>query len=43
MGEIYEKRKQTGPALEAYKQSLEIEWNQPPVMEAIRRLEESRR
>jgi len=25
--------------LEAYKKSLQIEWNQPPVMEAVRRLE----
>jgi hypothetical protein len=26
-------------ALEAYKKSLEIEWNQPPVMEARKRME----
>jgi tetratricopeptide (TPR) repeat protein len=39
MGEIHEKRKQTRPALDAYRKSLEIEWNQPPVMDAIRRLE----
>jgi len=41
MGEILEKRKDMGNALEYYKKSLGIEWNQPPIMEAIRRLESS--
>jgi len=38
-GEILEKRKDPRGALRAYKASLHIEWNQPPVMEAVRRLE----
>ncbi len=38
-GEILEKRGDRRGALAAYKKSLEIEWNQPPVMEAVRRLE----
>jgi len=38
-GEIMEKRGNTQGALEVYKKSLAIEWNQPPVMDAVRRLE----
>jgi hypothetical protein len=38
-GEILEKRRNLQGALEAYKKSLAIEWNQPPVMDAVRRLE----
>jgi len=37
-GEILEKRGDLRGALEAYKKSLEIEWNQPPIIEAVRRL-----
>jgi hypothetical protein len=40
-GEILEKRGDVRGALEAYVKSLELEWNQPPVMDAIRRLESS--
>ena len=39
IGEILEKRKDTRGALDAYKRSLRIEWNQPPIMEAVKRLE----
>jgi hypothetical protein len=39
IGEILERRKDLAGALEAYKKSLETEWNQPPIMEARRRLE----
>ncbi len=38
-GEILEKRKDTRGALEAYRKSLELEWNQPPIMGAVQRLE----
>ena len=41
IGEILEKRKDLRGALEAYKKSLQIEWNQPPTMEAVRRIESS--
>lgn len=40
LAEIREKQGHDQAALEAYKKSLEIEWNQPPVIEAIQRLEE---
>jgi hypothetical protein len=39
IGEILEKKQDKRGALEAYKRSLQIEWNQPPIMEAVRRLE----
>ena len=39
LGEILEKRKDYKGALEAYKQSLKIEWNQPPIGEAKSRME----
>ena len=39
IGEILEKRGDRRGALEAYVKSLEIEWNQPPIMDARRRLE----
>ncbi len=39
IGEILERRGDPAGALEAYKKSLETEWNQPPIMEARRRLE----
>jgi len=39
VGQILEKRKDYRGALDAYTKSLEIEWNQPPVIEARRRLE----
>jgi hypothetical protein len=39
IGELLEKKKDTRGALEAYKRSLRIEWNQPPVMDAVKRLE----
>jgi hypothetical protein len=39
IGEILEKRKDTRGALDAYKRSLRIEWNQPPTMDAVKRLE----
>lgn len=38
-GEILEKRRNLQGALEAYKKSLVIEWNQPPVMDARKRVE----
>jgi hypothetical protein len=38
-GEILEKRGNLQGALEAYKQSLAIEWNQPPIMDARKRVE----
>ena len=41
VGEILEKRKDFKGALEAYTQSLKVEWNQPPTGEAIRRLEKA--
>jgi hypothetical protein len=40
IGEILEKRGDAAGALEAYKKSLEVEWNQPPIMDARRRLEQ---
>lgn len=39
LGELLEQRDDRAGALEAYKRSLRIEWNQPPVMESVRRLE----
>jgi tetratricopeptide (TPR) repeat protein len=39
LGEILEKRKDYKGALEAYTQSLKVEWNQPPALEAKARLE----
>jgi tetratricopeptide (TPR) repeat protein len=39
LGELLEKRKDYKGALEAYRQSLKIEWNQPPALEAKSRLE----
>jgi hypothetical protein len=39
IGEILEKRKDNVHALEAYQRSLQIEWNQPPIIEAKKRLE----
>jgi hypothetical protein len=39
IGEILEKRKDNRGALDAYQRSLQIEWNQPPMIEAKKRLE----
>jgi hypothetical protein len=39
IGEILEKRKDFKGALEAYTKSLKVEWNQPPIIEAKKRLE----
>jgi len=39
-GALLEKRGDFRGALEAYRKSLETEWNQPPIMEARRRLEQ---
>ena len=39
IGEILEKRKDLRGALNAYKKSLKSEWNQPPTIEAVKRLE----
>jgi len=39
IGEILEKRKDTKGALEAYTKSLEVEWNQPPTINAKARME----
>jgi hypothetical protein len=39
LGEILERRKDYKSALEAYTQSLKVEWNQPPALEAKARLE----
>ena len=39
IAEIVEKRKDLRGALEFYTRSLQVEWNQPPVIEAKRRLE----
>jgi Tfp pilus assembly protein PilF len=39
IGQIYEARKQYKQALEAYTRSLQIEWNQPPTIEAKSRME----
>ena len=39
LGEILERRKDYKGALEAYIQSLKVEWNQPPALEAKARLE----
>jgi len=39
LGEILERRKDPTGALDAYRRSLEIEWNQPPILEAVSRLE----
>jgi tetratricopeptide (TPR) repeat protein len=38
-GALLEKQGDLRGALEAYRKSLEVEWNQPPIMEARRRLE----
>jgi Tfp pilus assembly protein PilF len=38
IGEILERRKDDKGALDAYAKSLEIEWNQPPIIEAKSRL-----
>ena len=43
IGEILERRKDSRGALEAYKKSLQIEWNQPPTMDAVKRLESTLR
>jgi hypothetical protein len=39
IGEILEKNGEPRGALEFYKRSLQVEWNQPPVIDAVRRLE----
>jgi hypothetical protein len=39
VGEILEKRKDYKGALEAYARSLQVEWNQPPIIEAKARME----
>jgi hypothetical protein len=39
IGEILEKRKDYKGALESYTKSLKVEWNQPPIIEAKKRLE----
>jgi tetratricopeptide (TPR) repeat protein len=39
LGEILEKRKDYRGALDAYGRSLQVEWNQPPIIEARKRLE----
>lgn len=39
VGEILEKRKDFKGALEAYTQSLKVEWNQPPIIEAKSRMQ----
>jgi len=39
LGELLEKRKDYKGALEAYKRSLEVEWNQPPIIEAKTRMD----
>ena len=39
LGAILEKRKDYKGALEAYNQSLKVEWNQPPTIEAKARME----
>jgi Tfp pilus assembly protein PilF len=39
IGQILEKRKDYKAALEAYAKSLQIEWNQPPIIDAKARLE----
>jgi Flp pilus assembly protein TadD len=38
-GALLEKRGDLRGALEAYRKSLAVEWNQPPIMNAVRRLE----
>ena len=43
IGEILERRHDSKGALEAYTQSLKIEWNQPPIIEAKSRLEKALR
>jgi hypothetical protein len=39
LGEIMEKRKDYKAALDFYTKSLKVEWNQPPIIEAKKRLE----
>ena len=39
LGELLEKRKDYRGALDAYVRSLQVEWNQPPIIEARKRLE----
>jgi Flp pilus assembly protein TadD len=39
LGALLEKRKDYKGALEAYNQSLKVEWNQPPTIEAKARME----
>ena len=39
IGEILEKRKDFKGALEAYTKSLKVEWNQPPIIDAKKRIE----
>jgi len=41
IAEILEKKKDLKGALENYKESLKVEWNQPPVIQAVSRLESS--
>jgi len=41
LGQLLEKKKDFQGALDAYNQSLEIEWNQPPVIEAKTRMEQT--
>jgi hypothetical protein len=39
VAEMLEKKKDLKGALDNYRESLKVEWNQPPVMDAVRRLE----
>jgi hypothetical protein len=39
IGEILERRKDYRGALEAYTRSLQVEWNQPPIIEAKERIQ----
>jgi hypothetical protein len=39
IGELLEKRNDYRGALDAYVRSLQVEWNQPPIIEARKRLE----
>jgi len=40
IAELLEKRKDLAGALEFYTRSLQVEWNQPPIIEAKKRLQD---
>jgi Tfp pilus assembly protein PilF len=43
LADYLDKQGQTEEALRLYRRSLDIEWNQPPALQAIQRLEKKKR